>query len=117
MIKEFASRVFAARDVAHREHLRSRSYAQHMALDDFYRQVIDAADELIEAYQGQFGPIGDFTVQTRKVDDIAAYLRDDVDWMQSVRDVIANDDPAVLNLLDGVCAIYLRTIYKLENLS
>lgn len=116
MIEEFVSRVLAARDAAHREHWRTKSYAQHMALGDFYEALPDAIDEIVEVYQGQFGKIGDFTVQTKKVADIAAYMRDEIDWIQSVRDVIANEDPAVMNLIDGMCAIYLRALYKLENL-
>jgi hypothetical protein len=116
MITDFISRVLAARDAAHREHWRTKSYSAHMALGEFYDQVLDALDEVVETYQGQFGIVGDFTVQTKKVSDIAGYLRDEVDWIQSVRDVIANDDPAVLNLIDGLCAIYLRCLYRLENL-
>lgn len=116
MITDFISRVLAARDATHREHWRTKIYAQHMALADFYESVLDALDEIVEVYQGQFGLVGDFTVQTKKVTDITNYLRDDVEWIQSVRDVIANDDPAVMNLIDGLCGIYLRCLYKLENL-
>lgn len=42
-----------AREVAHREHLRTGSYAQHMALGDFYNGVGDHADTITEAYQGR----------------------------------------------------------------
>jgi hypothetical protein len=116
MITDLVSRVFAARDAAHREHWRTKSYAQHVALGEFYEAVIEDIDEIVEVFQGQFGPIGDFSVQTKKVPDIAEYLRDEVDWIQSVRDVIANEDPAVMNMIDELCALYLRTLYKLENL-
>ncbi len=35
-----------ARDITHREHLKTRSYAQHMALGDFYTGIVDLADSL-----------------------------------------------------------------------
>lgn len=45
--------MFLSRDVAHREHLRTQSYAQHMALGSFYEGIIDRADAIAEAYQGR----------------------------------------------------------------
>lgn len=116
MIEEFAARMLAARDVAHREHWRTGSDAAHRALGDFYDSLIEAVDQLVECYQGQFGLIGDFTVQTKKVDNIVEYLRDDVDWIQSVQDVISQGDRAIENLVDGIVSIYLKTLFRLENL-
>ena len=43
-ISGLASRVFQARDVAHREHWRTSSYAIHMALNAFYQESINAID-------------------------------------------------------------------------
>jgi hypothetical protein len=44
-----------ARDLAHREHLKTKSYAQHKALGKFYNDIVDNADAIAEAYQGQYG--------------------------------------------------------------
>ena len=51
--------LFLARDLAHREHLTTTSYAQHIALGDFYPAVIDLADRLAEACQGRHGLMQD----------------------------------------------------------
>ena len=45
-MEHFISLLFLARDVAHREHLRTRSYAAHMALNDFYHEIIQQATAL-----------------------------------------------------------------------
>lgn len=117
MIEELAARVFQARDAAHRAHWRTGSYAQHMALGDFYDEVIEAVDEIIEVYQGAFGLIGEFSVTTEPVLAISPYLQQEADWIAENRDLIANRNDAVRNLIDGLGAIYRRAIYKLNNLS
>jgi DNA-binding ferritin-like protein len=117
MIEEFVSRVFAARDISHRAHWRTGSYSMHMALGDFYDGVIDAVDEIVEVYQGAFGLIGDFDVETTQELSISGYLQEQADWIAANRDGIANGNDAVRNLIDGVGAIYRQTIYKLNQLS
>lgn len=117
MIDEFMARTFAARNTTHREHLRTQSYAHHMALGSFYDDLIDAVDEVAEVYQGFVGLIGDYTIKDANPEDIVGYLREEADWIEANREMIAGGSNAVANLVDGVTAVYLRTIYKLEQLS
>ena len=59
MIEQLIARVFATRNAAHLLHWRGPSYAQHMALGDFYEAIIDKLDEIVECHQGETGePIG-----------------------------------------------------------
>lgn len=117
MIEEFIGRTFAARNIAHVAHLTTKSYAHHMALGDFYEQLIPAVDAVAECYQGHFGALAEIEIQHGEHDSIAAYLREEADWIESNRDEIAGDSPHVANLVDAVTAIYTRCVYKLENLS
>lgn len=117
MIKELVSRVFAARDVAHREHLRSRSYAQHVALGDFYTTVIEQIDEIVECYQGKFGLIGDYQIETSPVVNITTWLMAEMDWIEVNRDALANGTTSIQNLIDSLTETYQRTIYKLTYLA
>lgn len=118
MIDELISRTFAMRDAAHREHFRTTSYAQHMALGEFYTALPDAVDALVEAYQGMFDVVGDFEV---KLDagkyNIEAQMQDDIDWLQATRDDTCLEDPSLLNLLDTIVNLYQRTLYKLKRLA
>lgn len=116
MIEELAARVFAARDIAHRAHWASSSYLEHMALGEFYEDVIPAVDAVVEAYQGAFFKIDSFEVQTEPVVEVADYLRDESDWIESNRDAIANDSQAVAALVDVLVAVYLKCIYKMDHL-
>ena len=40
-MEQLISLFFLARDIAHKEHLRTDSYARHMALGSFYDDIID----------------------------------------------------------------------------
>ena len=116
MITELIAKVFADRDMAHIEHLRTKSYATHMATGAFYEDVIDAVDAAVEAYVGSFGPIDEVPMADRAAFSVEA-LRETADWIEVNRKEIASDSDAVANLVDGVTAVYLKAIYKLENLS
>ena len=117
MIEELTSRVLQARDVAHRLHWRSNTYALHMILNTFYDDVLDAVDELVECHSGEHGLIENFEVQTKPVKDITAYLSEESEWIQSNRDKISEGSDAIGALVDVLVNTYQRTIYKLENLT
>jgi hypothetical protein len=48
---------FEARNLAHKFHLQTRSYAKHMALASFYEGIIPLTDAYAEAWQGRNGII------------------------------------------------------------
>jgi len=116
MIEQLISRVFYARNLAHYEHWRTESYAQHKALGKFYEGVIEAIDALVEAYQGLNGLIGSIPSPTDTKGDSLKILKADAEWIEANHEEISKGNRAVANLIDNVTGIYLTTIYKLENL-
>jgi hypothetical protein len=44
MIEQLMAILFLSRDLAHREHLRTKSYAQHKALQKFYEGIVEQAE-------------------------------------------------------------------------
>ena len=116
MIEQLVARVFQARTVAHREHLKTVSFSQHMALGAFYDEIIDAIDEIVEVYQGRYEIITMPKVEDKVVvGGIAEYILNEAIWIENNRAKFATCN-AVLNLIDGLTAIYLRTNYKLTRL-
>ena len=115
-IEQLVARVFQARNIAHREHHKTDSYSKHSALGSFYEDIIPVIDEIIETYQGRHELIGDYTVMDKKVSNITEYLIAEAAWIENNRKNI-DVCPAVQNLIDGLAAIYLQTVYKLSNLS
>jgi hypothetical protein len=119
MIEQLISRVFYARNVAHFEHWRATgtgSFSKHSALGSFYDGVIDAIDDLVEAYQGAFELIGNIPAPETPKGDVLALLEADADWIEENHEGICKGNRAVANLIDSLTGVYLSTIYKLRNL-
>ena len=119
MIEELISRVFYARNVAQFEHWIASgvgSNARHEALGEFYDGVNSAIDTLVEAYQGAFELVGPIKAPKTKGDEILLMLIEDSEWIEKNHEAICKGNRAVANLIDGVTAVYLKTIYKLRNL-
>ena len=119
MLEDLIGRVFASRNAAHLAHWRTKSFAQHMALGDFYDGAVDQIDGIVEAMQGATGKlVGTVSLPTQDASgDIVRSLVDDCNWIAKNRSKIAQGVPAIENLIDGLCDLYLTTIYKLKNLS
>lgn len=118
MIEELIAKVFATRNTSHLEHWRTDSFAKHMALGDFYDGVIDIIDNLVECYQGNFGKIGEVPdVEQVHNTDCCALLSKDVAWIAKNRSKIAKNVASLENIVDELTSLYLKTLYKLENLS
>lgn len=119
MIEQLIARVFYARNVAHFEHWRATgtgSYAKHQALGSFYEEVIEAIDDLVEAYQGAFDLIGNIPAPEVAKGDVLKTLEADAAWIEENHESICQGNRAVANLIDSLTGVYLSTIYKLRNL-
>lgn len=118
-VADLLGELFLARDVAHSVHLNTRSFAKHMALNDFYQDVIGLADTFAEAYQGQKGLIGPISLQSaRKTTNIVDFLTDSLSAVQDMRYKVCDKEyTALQNILDEIEALYLKTLYKLKFLA
>lgn len=113
MLDKLITRVFKDRNAAHASHWTTKSFAEHEALGEFYEDVIGAVDKYVEAHQGTFGQM---TKAPDQLPDIAAHLREEMLWIVENRSKIAKNVPALENLLDELTGVYMKTLYKLENL-
>jgi hypothetical protein len=110
--------LFLSRDVAHREHLKTQSYAHHKALKHFYEDIIDLADSLAETYQGRHGVISAIPMlDDETTGPIDEQLSKHMDIIEKLRyTVIDQKDSPIQNIVDEIVALYLSTLYKLRNL-
>jgi len=110
--------MFLSRDVAHREHLKTASYAQHMALGSFYDDIIGLADKLAETYQGRNGVIKDIPrMNDVAKGDIVTVLEQHLKTIEKNRCIdIPDKDTALQNIIDEIVGLYLTTLYKLRTL-
>lgn len=118
MIGRLIALLFLSREYAHRAHLRTNSYAQHMALNEFYESIVEIADSLAEAYQGRNGIIDDIPMleetDTGEPADVLARHLESIEKMRYT--AVEKTETAMQNIIDEAVAQYLSTLYKLRNL-
>ena len=118
---EFVGTLFLARDVAHSVHLNVKgigSFAKHMALNEFYDNIVDLADKFAEAYQGRHGLIGPIVLMSaKKTGNIVDFIKGSLKDIEDARyEVCDKSDTALQNIIDEIVGQYLSTLYKLQNL-
>lgn len=114
-IQQFIGLLFLSRDFAHKAHLNSNSFSEHMALVDFYDGIVDLADSIAEAWQGRnLQQIGDIPILESPKGDALDILRRHLKVLEEAREFIPKEDSALNNIVDEIVALYLSTIYKLK---
>lgn len=112
----FIAKGFALRTAAHMAHLGTSSYAEHMALDTFYNEIVPLVDKYAEVYMGLEGQIHKFpnvpVSQGPILDQLTDFLDDIV--VEAEED---QNSQALTNILAEIEELTAQTIYKLKFLS
>lgn len=110
---------FEARTAAHIAHLKTRSYAAHKALDEFYHGIVEAVDGYLEAYQGAFGLISEYpdADDFEKEHDPVKLMSKLRAWLIEYRGECCRNQTELENLYDGIIDLVDSTRYKLRFLS
>lgn len=113
---QMAAMVFVGRDMAHRAHWRTRSYAEHVALGAFYEGVIGLLDTFVEQYQGRYNELLDVPLADNEFEgEIADVLEQQMSWIEDNREKICpRDETSLHNVIDEIVGLYQTTLYKLR---
>jgi hypothetical protein len=117
-MKDLIATLFQARDVAHELHLKTRSFAAHLALGDLYDGILAQADALAETYQGKYGLL-DLTsavVQPFNRQDAVTFVRELATFAEGAKASFNPADTHLLNDWDTLISMVYKAKYKLENL-
>ena len=115
---EIVATLFLSREQAHRAHLRTKSYAQHVALGEFYDEVVDLADTFAEVAQGTYGLLPEVPYKTPTKGQIAEVLEAHLECVEDCKPKFDKPcDGPLLNIIDEIGALYPKTLYKLRNLA
>lgn len=113
---QLVATLFMSREQAHRAHLKTKSFAQHIALGEFYEGIVDMADSFAETAQGMYGII-DIPYLQPTAGDITDVLEKHATAIDKCRKCFSSDEEsALLNIIDEIGALYARTLYKLHTL-
>jgi hypothetical protein len=109
------SMCFEARTHAHRLHLQTNSYAQHMALDSFYNGIIPLVDAYAESYQGRYGILREYPevqLTSTTPELLIEELRTFIDNIRSN----CGSQSELQNDIDSIVSLCNSTLYKILNL-
>ena len=101
-----------------RKHLQTSKYSKHMALDEFYKDMPDLVDDLIEAYVGHTGKKVEDFKNGLKAEDLNAleYLEELHEICQSGYDLLPEDAPELKSALDAIKEKIDSVMYKVREL-
>ena len=114
----FLSILLASRTQAHIYHLQTASYAQHIALEEYYNEIVDLIDDYAEVCQGLHGLIIGYKVPQEYIEDgnPIKYFTEIRDFLSRIDDVLDDEDELV-SIRDDIKTLVSKTLYKLSNLS
>jgi len=113
---QLVSKLLHSRNQVHIFHLQTKSYAEHIALNDYYDGVLDLFDGLIESYQGKYGIISNYKCEGfenyKSGEQVITYLKKldgDIDTLRkSVK------ESYLQNQIDTIQELINSTLYKLR---
>jgi len=108
------------RDIAtkiHYFHLTTSSYAEHVATNTFYTDIIPLIDSFSESYIGKYGK---FDVKPPifagiKYSDAISMISEFNDWIKNNRNSIC-EDSEIQNIIDEIVSLNDSSLYKLKEL-
>jgi DNA-binding ferritin-like protein len=117
-VAQFVAVLLHSGTVTHMQHLATKSYAQHVALGEFYTSIIELADTYAEAYSGAYQqiPITAYSNDFSVTKDPEAYLQMIKRYVDAHRKDLP-DDTALQNIVDEIVGQIDSTLYKLRFLN
>ena len=104
-----------SRTYSHMAHLKTDSYAKHVALDGFYTALVDQMDCLAEVAQGLWGKLDIPYVELKgEITSPAKTLQSHLTMLENLAK--SCEGRALNAVFDDIVILYLTTIYKLKEL-
>lgn len=98
---------------AHFMHWTTNSFSQHMALGEYYDEIVDLTDQLGEAYFGCYGQIKSFPNSYHMATDPLKYMESLKNFVRESRPSLPQESQFV-QLVDNIAELIDTTIYKLK---
>jgi len=113
---DMVSMLLHSRTQVHTLHLQTKSYPEHIALNEYYDGIGDLVDGIIESYQGKYDIIQGYKsydlVNYKSTESTINYLKGLDDKVQKLRGCCK--DTFIQNQIDNVNELINSTLYKLR---
>ena len=110
------SKLLHSRNQVHVFHLQTKSFAEHKALNDYYDDVVDIIDGLVESYQGKYDLLTSYEsykiLNYESNEQLLKYFKELESNIEENRKTIK--DSYLQNQIDNAVELINSTIYKLK---
>lgn len=113
---EFVAQLLHSATVTHFMHWSTDSYAQHVALGEYYDSIVELTDKFAEAYMGCYGKLTRFPEEFHSAKDPVKYLTSIKDFVDEARKDLSQETQ-LQNIIDEIAGLIDGTLYKLRFLS
>lgn len=116
-IEEFFGTLLQSVTEAHKKHLMTGKYSDHKALNEFYDEMPELVDALIEHYQGAHGKVDSLKDGLLSDDlDTVEYLKELKEMCEDAKEKFFDDDEALQSDVDDIIGQINSTLYQLREL-
>jgi hypothetical protein len=111
----FIGTLMQSRNQAHIFHLQTPSFAAHKALQDYYEEIVELIDGLVESYQGRYGILRGYKMESiiKEDDSAVTYFEGLCKFVEIIRTKVPQDS-YIQNEIDNVVNLIESTKYKLK---
>jgi hypothetical protein len=109
----FAATLLHSATNAHFAHWSTDSYAKHIALNEYYDEIVDLVDAYVEAYMGCYDKITNFPSVYHQPKDPVKYMQSLQKFIKEARKDLPQDEQ-LCNLIDAIADLVDSTAYKLR---
>lgn len=115
--QEFITSLFEIETNAHIAHWQTRSYAQHMALNELYQGIPELRDSFVELYQGATQTILSKYPQLKTIEgmDMCSYIKTKVEAYREYRKTVTQTE--IQQKIDDIIDFLESVNYKLKFLA
>ena len=114
---DLVSCLFASRTQAHIFHLQTKSFSEHDALNEYYHQIVELTDDLVQIIQGVYPEITGYTnfelQEWVSTEDTTTYFQELYTEIQSERKDFPQES-WIQNKIDEIAELVANTLYKLK---
>lgn len=116
-IEEFFGTLLQSVTEAHKKHFMTGKYSDHKALNEFYDEMPELVDALIEHYQGAHGKVDSLKNGLLSDDlDTVEYLKELKEMCEDAKEKFFDDDEALQSDVDDIIGQINSTLYQLREL-
>lgn len=111
----FAATLLHSATNTHFFHWSTDSFSKHMALGEYYDEIVELVDSFVESYMGKYGKITQFPSVYHQPKEPVQYLKSLQQFVKAARPDLPQDTE-LQNIVDEIADLINTTTYKLVNL-